>query len=372
MKTAVSRILRTSSAATCALFAAMALSAQSTQPAPAQPAPPSAPAATTAPAPAATATPAATPQQNQPKEQQAAPQQSQAQPQQSGDQANGNDQYKTPTIPVTVNEVYLEFVVADKHGRFIKDLKQNDFALLDDGKAPAQVYSFTQETNLPLRVGILIDTSTSIRRRFEFEQQAATSFLLSTIHPQSDKAFVEGFDVTPDYRQDWTNDMDALTRGIDDLRPGGGTALYDAVYSACRDKLLTSRGQEPVRKAIVLVSDGNDNQSHAYQQEAIKECQRADTIIYAISTNVSPSRDRGDEVLEKMATLTGGKAFFPTTVEEMPVSFQAIQDELRSQYALVYKPADFKADGTFRPIYLYCLDRRYMVRVREGYFAPKG
>lgn len=331
----------------------MALSAQSTQP------------AATEQSPATQSTPAPGP---------TAPQQSQ--PQQPGDQAqppaNGNDQYKTPTITVPVNEVYLEFVVSDKHGRFIKDLKQSDFALLDDHKAPAQVYSFTQETNLPLRVGILIDTSTSIRRRFEFEQQAATAFLLSILRPRSDRAFVEGFDVTPDYRQDWTSDMDALTRGIDALRPGGGTALYDAVYSACRDKLLTSRGQEPVRKAIVLVSDGNDNQSHAYLQDAIKECQRADTIIYAISTNVSPSRDRGDDVLQKMAISTGGKAFFPTTVEEMPVSFQAIQDELRSQYALVYKPADFKADGAFRPIYLFCLDRRFTVRVREGYFAPKG
>lgn len=273
---------------------------------------------------------------------------------------------------MTSNEVYLEFVVADKHGHFIKDLKQSDFALLDDHMAPAQVYSFTQETNLPLRVGILIDTSTSIRRRFEFEQQAATAFLLSILRPQSDQAFVEGFDVTPDFRQNWTNDMDALTRGIQALRPGGGTALYDAVYSACRDKLLSARGAEPVRKAIVLVSDGNDNQSHAYLDDAIKECHRADTIIYAISTNVSPSRDRGDDTLEKMATATGGKAFFPTSVDEMPVSFQAIQDELRSQYALVYKPADFKADGSFRPIYLFCRDRRYSVRVREGYFAPKG
>jgi len=271
-----------------------------------------------------------------------------------------------------VNEVYLEFVVSDRHGHFIKDLKQSDFALLDDHKAPAQVYSFTQETNLPLRVGILIDTSTSIRSRFQFEQQAATAFLLSILRPASDKAFVEGFDVTPDYRQDWSNDMDALTRGIDALRPGGGTALYDAVYSACRDKLLTARGQEPVRKAIVLVSDGDDNQSHAYLEDAVKECHRADTIIYAISTNVSPSRDRGDDVLEKMATATGGKAFFPNSIDDMPVSFQAIQDELRSQYALVYKPADFKADGAFRPIYLFCLDRRYAVRVREGYFAPKG
>jgi VWFA-related protein len=273
---------------------------------------------------------------------------------------------------VPVNEVYLEFAVTDKHGHFIKNLQQNQFALLDDHKAPAQVFSFTQQTNLPLRVGILIDTSTSIRQRFQFEQQAATSFLLEILRPQSDKAFIEGFDVTPDYKQDWTNNVDSLTEGIRDLRSGGGTALYDAVYSACRDKLLTSRGQEPVRKAIVLVSDGDDNQSHAYLEDAIKECQRAETIIYAISTDVSPTRDRGDEMLEKMAVATGGKAFFPPRIEDMATSFAEIQEELRSQYALVYKPADFMANGVFRPIYLYCLDRRFTVRVREGYFAPKG
>jgi VWFA-related protein len=341
MRNAVSRILRLGFGLACAIGVTAVMTAQTTAP-DSQAAPQSPP--TTAPAlpPAGQQPPAA------------------------------NDQDQTQTLKVSVNEVYLEFVVSDKHGHFIKDLKQNDFALLDDHKAPTQVYSFTQETNLPLRVGILIDTSTSIRQRFQFEQQAATSFLLSILRPASDKAFIEGFDVTPDYRQDWTNDMDALTHGIDALRPGGGTALYDAVYSACRDKLLTARGQEPVRKAIVLVSDGDDNQSHAYLEDAIKECHRADTIIYAISTNVSPSRDRGDDVLEKMAIATGGKAFFPKNIEDMPVSFQAIQDELRSQYALVYKPADFKADGAFRPIYLFCLDRRYTVRVREGYFAPKG
>jgi Ca-activated chloride channel family protein len=277
------------------------------------------------------------------------------------------------TITRQVNEVDLVFTVTDKHGHFIKDLKQSDFALLDDQKAPDRVYSFTQQTNLPLRLGILIDTSTSIRTRFQFEQQAATEFLLQIVKPQSDKAFVMGFDVTPDYKQDWTNNLDALSFGISSLRPGGGTALFDAVYSACRDKLLdAARGQEPVRKAMVLVSDGDDNQSHAYLDDAIKECQRAGTIIYAISTNVSPSRDRGDDTLEKMAEATGGRAFYPKNIEEMPVSFQAIQDELRSQYALVYKPADFKNDGSFRSIYLFCLDRRYVVRALKGYFAPKG
>ncbi len=276
------------------------------------------------------------------------------------------------TIQENVNEVYLVFSVTDKHGQFISDLKQSDFALLDDHLAPARVYSFTQQTNLPLRVGILIDTSSSIRQRFEYEQQAAKAFLLQVIRPQTDQAFVEGFDVAPDYRQSWTNNLDSLEAGIDSLQPGGGTALYDAVYSACRDKLLTSRGQEPVRKMIVLISDGDDDQSHAYLNDAIKECQRADTNIYAISTNASPSRDEGDDVLNKMALATGGKAYFPTSVEDMPVSFDQIQKELRSQYALVYKPADFKLDGSFRPIYLYCLDRRYKARTMEGYFAPKG
>lgn len=276
------------------------------------------------------------------------------------------------TISTQVNEVDLVFTVTDKHGRFVKDLKQSDFALLDDQKAPAQVYRFTQQTNLPLRVGVLIDTSTSIRQRFQFEQQASNEFLLQILKPQTDRAFIMGFDVTPDYKQDWTNNLDLLSNGINSMRPGGGTALFDSVYSACRDKLLSSRGQEPVRKAIVLISDGDDNQSHAFLDDAIKECQRAETIIYAISTNVSPSRDRGDDTLARMAEATGGRAFYPKRIEDMPLSFQDIQNELRSQYALVYKPADFIANGAFRTIYLFCLDRRYTVRARKGYFAPRG
>ena len=294
----------------------------------------------------------------------------QAQP--NGQQSGQQPDDKQYTIKANVNEVDLVFTVTDKHGRFIKDLQQRDFALLDDQKAPAQVYSFTQQTNLPLRVGIVIDTSTSIRQRFSFEQQAASEFLFKIIQPKNDKAFVMGFDVTPDYKQDWTNNLDLLNTGIAALRSGGGTALFDALYSACRDKLLdVSRGQEPVRKAIVLVSDGDDNQSHAYLIDAIKECQRAETIVYAISTNVSPSRDRGDDTLQKIADATGGRAFFPKRLEDMSLNFADIEDELRSQYALVYKPADFIANGAFRTIYLFCLDRKYTVRARQGYFAPR-
>ncbi|MGA3264229.1 MAG: VWA domain-containing protein [Terracidiphilus sp.] len=277
-----------------------------------------------------------------------------------------------PTIQLNVNEVNLIFTVTDKHGHYNPNLKQSDFALLDDQKAPASVKSFHQQINLPLRVGILIDTSSSIRSRFQFEQQSADEFLLEVLKAKSDRAFVMGFDVTPAVTQDWTNNIDALETGVNRLRPGGGTALRDAVYTACRDKLLdVSRGQEPTRKAMVLLSDGDDNQSRVYLDESIKMCQRAETIIYAISTNWTPSHGKGDQVLTRMAQETGGQVFFPPSVEEVSNSFHEIEEELRSQYALTYTPADFKTDGAFRTIYLYCNDRRYQVRARKGYFAPR-
>ena len=289
-------------------------------------------------------------------------------PAQSGEQSDAN----APTIKLGVNEVNLIFTVTDRHGHYNPNLQQSDFALLDDQKAPARVNSFHQQINLPMRVGIVIDASTSIRSRLQFEQQSATEFLLEVLKAKSDRAFVMGFDVTPTVTQDWTNNVDALETGVNRLRPGGGTALFDAVYTACRDKMLdVARGQEPVRKAIVLLSDGDDNQSRVRPDEVIKECERAETIIYAISTNWTPSRGKGDKVLTDMAESTGGQVFFPPSVEEMSDSFKNIEEELRSQYALTYTPADFKYDGSFRSIYLYCNDRRYVVRAKKGYFAPK-
>ena len=322
---------------------------------------PSAPATTTAPVPTNAATPAVTTPVQAPPDQ--AP---------TGQAPAGQDEDKTPTIVQQVNEVNLIFTVTDKKGAFIPNLRQSDFALLDDQKAPSRVSSFVQQTNLPLRVGIVIDASTSIRTRLQFEQQSAIEFLLSVLKARSDRAFVMGFDSTPTITQDWTNNFDALETGINKLRPGGGTAMFDAVYTACRDKLLTeSRGQEPVRRALVLVSDGNDNQSRAYAEDAIKMCQRSETIVYAISTNWTPSRGKGDDVLTKIAEATGGRAFFPPSVDEIGAGFSSIEEELRSQYELTYTPADFKADGAFRTIYLYALNPRYQVRARKGYFSPK-
>jgi len=302
------------------------------------------------------------------------PAQPAAQPAQSP-AAQGATQQSDDSAPVVrlgVNEVNLIFTVTDKHGHYISNLKQSDFALLDDSKSPAKVNSFRQQINLPLRVGILVDTSTSIRSRFQFEQQSAQEFLLKVVTAKGDNAFVMGFDSTPTIYQDWTNNLDGLEAGIERMRPGGGTALFDAVYTACRDKLLdASRGREPVRKAMILLSDGDDDQSRVHKDEAIKECQRAETIVYAISTNWTPSRGKGDQVLTDMARETGGEVFFPPSVEEVSNSFTSIEEELRSQYALTYTPADFKYDGSFRTIYLYCNDRRYQARARKGYFAPR-
>jgi VWFA-related protein len=275
------------------------------------------------------------------------------------------------TLRVTVNEVYLVFTVIDRKGHFVTGLQQQNFGLLDDGRPPARVSKFAQQTNLPLRVGVMLDTSSSIRQRFQFEQEAATDFLLQVMHP-ADRAFVEGFDVQTDVSQDFTNRVDLLDTGIRRLRPGGGTALFDSLYKTCRDEMLTLKQDFAVRKALVLVSDGDDDYSRSLESDAIKMCQRAETTVYTISTNVGPSRDKGDDVLQQIADATGGQAFYPVKIEDVAQGFHNIEEELRSQYLLAYTPADFKQDGSFRTIYLQALDPRYSVRAKKGYFAPKA
>ncbi len=277
---------------------------------------------------------------------------------------------QAPTIQVFTREVNLVFTVTDGKGRFVTNLQQQNFGLLDDGRPPAAVRRFLQETNLPLRVGIMLDTSNSIRSRFQFEQQSAVDFLLQILRP-ADRAFVEGFDVQTDVSQDYTNRIDLLDTGIHKLRPGGGTSLFDGLYKTCRDQMLTLKDTVPVRRALVLVSDGDDDYSRAQEADAIKMCQRAETIVYTISTNVGPSKDKGDDVLQQIADATGGRAFFPTRMEDMATGFANIEQELRSQYSLEYVPADFKQDGSFRTIYLVALDQRYQVHARKGYFAPR-
>ena len=290
--------------------------------------------------------------------------------QQPGTPPPANQDQPTETIRVQVNEVNLIFTVTDKKGKFITGLKRENFGLLDDGRPPLAVLRFTQQTNLPLRVGIMLDTSSSIRQRFQFEQDSAIEFLLQILH-LNDRAFVEGFDIQTDLAQDFTNNVDLLNQGIRKLRPGGGTALFDALYKTCRDQMLTLKETGAVRRAIILVSDGDDNYSRVEESDAIKMCQRADTIVYSISTNISPSKDKGDDVLKAISEATGGQAFYPIKLEDVAVGFRNVEEELRSQYHLVYRPANLKMDGSFRTIYLQATDPRYHVRAQKGYFAPR-
>jgi Ca-activated chloride channel family protein len=278
---------------------------------------------------------------------------------------------EVPRIKVGTNEVNVVFTVTDKHGKRITDLKQADFRFVDDNKPAAEIRSFHAETNLPLQVGLLIDASNSVRDRFKFEQESAIEFLNQTVRRGYDQAMVVGFDATPEVTQDFTDDTEKLGQGVRMLRPGGGTALYDALYYAGRDKLLKKAQEGPTRRAIILLSDGEDNLSHVTREEAIEMAQRAEAIVYTISTNVSGTKGAGDKVLERIADATGGRAFFPFQIRDVANAFAEIQDELRSQYAVSYKPADLKSDGHFRTIEIVALDRKsFRVRARRGYYAP--
>lgn len=274
------------------------------------------------------------------------------------------------TIKARVNEVRVVFTVTDRHGRYIKDLQKNDFKVIDDQK-PAEMRSFHSETDLPLQVGLLVDASNSVRDRFKFEQEAAIEFLNAIIRAHYDKAFVVGFDATPEVTQDFTDNTENLSSGVRMLRAGGGTAMYDALYFACRDKLMKQEQTGPVRRAIILLSDGDDNSSHVSREEAIEMALRADTIVYTISTNISGMKGKGDKVLERIADATGGRAFFPFQMRDVSDAFVSIQEELRSQYAVAYKPANFVADGRYRTIEILAQDKGLKVRTRKGYYAPK-
>jgi len=285
---------------------------------------------------------------------------------------NRDDQGKIPIFRTRTDEVNLIFTVTDKHGRFIRDLKEDEFKILDNNLPPKQITHFEAETDLPLRVGLLIDASNSIRDRFQFEQQAAIQFLQQIIRPRSDRAFVLAFDEVWDLTQDFTGDLDRLTHGIQVIRPGGGTALWDAVYFACRDKLMKNRETFPVRRAMILVSDGDDNQSRVLRQEALDMAQRAEVIIYTISTNLtSSSVDQGDKNLKMLAEATGGRAFFPFKLQDLADAFHDIQEELRSQYVISYKPDQFYANGEFRQVKITMSEKKFRVRAKKGYYVPK-
>src|SRR5215813_3553056 len=317
-------------------------------------------------------TPAANPDAAKPDQPQQQPVQAAPPEQNSPPAANApdNPDEKITTIVKQVDEVNVVFTVTDKRGKFVNDLTKSDFQVVDDSKPAQQIRSFRAETNLPLRVGLLVDASNSIRDRFKFEQESAIEFLNQIIR-QRDQAFVIGFDTTPEVTQNFTSNTEPLAKGVRMLRPGGGTAMDDAIYYACRDEIMAKdKGNVETRRAIILLSDGDDNQSRVSREEAVEMAQKAEVIIYAISTNTSGQKLKGDKVMEHFAEETGGRAFFPFKIQDVSDAFSQIQDELRSQYAISYKPADLQLNGKYHSIQILADNKKYKVRARKGYYAP--
>ena len=278
-------------------------------------------------------------------------------------------------IVVQVNLVNVLFTVTDKKDHLVTNLNKEDFRVFEDNK-PQTIRFFSRETNLPLRIGVLIDTSNSIRERMHFEQEAAIDFLDETLRAGTDQAFVLAFDVEPQLVQDYTDDTDKLAEAIRSLQSGGGTGLYDAVFYACKEKMLSFPAEPYTRRVLILVSDGRDNESEHSRDEALAMAQHGEVTIYAISTNrpglegVKEGGSKGDDVLKYLSERTGGRAFFPFEASDLAQSFQEISHELRSQYSLAYVSTNDAHDGTFRTISIDPLQKGLHVRAKQGYFAP--
>src|SRR5437773_1026175 len=292
-----------------------------------------------------------------------------------------------------VNLVDVLFTVLNRRHKLVPDLQEGDFKVFDEGKAQ-EIRYFSKQTDLPLRIGMLLDTSNSIRDRIKFEQDASTNFLFSVLRHNKDEAFVMTFDDEPQIVQPFTGDAGALRDQITKTRAGGGTAIYDAIYEACVKELShppRPPGDQPdvVRRVMILISDGEDNLSTHTRGDAIEMAQRTSVVIYAISTSTQwvslsqtdPNKmaDRkyhltdGDKILQELAEETGGRAFFPYHVDDLDQSFQDIGDELRNQYSVAYLPTNYVMDGRYHKIRIEVPDHKgYQVRARRGYFARAG
>ncbi|HKS72819.1 MAG TPA: VWA domain-containing protein [Terriglobales bacterium] len=281
-------------------------------------------------------------------------------------------EYTGITITKRVDAVNVVFTVTDGRGRFISNLPQSSFEVLDNHKAPQTVEYFEQQTNLPLRVALLVDLSDSIRGRFKFEQDAASSFLKRVLRPDKDEAFVLGFDQHVHLIQEATGDQKKLSNSIHKMTPGGATALYDAIIRSS-NKLRNMTSGTVTRKAIILISDGMDTASKASLNEAIQATERAEAIVYVISTNdlQEAKHPKGDEIMDLIARPTGGHILKGAENADLKYAFGKIEEALRSQYAMGYHPADFKQDGSFRSIEITADKPTFKVQCRHGYFAPR-
>jgi Ca-activated chloride channel homolog len=274
-------------------------------------------------------------------------------------------------LVIHVDLVNVLFTVTDRKGKLMTDLASQNLKVYEDNK-PQTITNFARETELPLTIAVLIDTSSSILDRFKFEQQAAIDFVYKTLRPTKDKALLITFDSAVELVQDYTDNAETMAKSIRQVRPGGGTKMFDAIHLACQEKLKTETG----RKIMILISDGGDNLSLGTFTETLEMAHKSDVSIYAISTNSSGffglTTPKADKVLKRLAEETGGRAFFPFKAEDLSASFQDISAELRSQYSLAYRSSNPARDGSFRSIRIETDRRNLKVKARKGYYAARG
>lgn len=299
--------------------------------------------------------------------------------QQKGPQKPGDQQDKTnpeQIQSITVN-VRLAITVTDsKTGRYVTDLKRSDFEVYED-KVSQAVEGFSAVKDLPLDVAVLMDTSNSVKPKLKFEKDAAVSFLQTMLTERRDRALFATFDSQIELHQDFSNRLDLLTKAIDKVKAQGETKMYDAIYQVCEEKMLAP-SLAGKRRAMVVLTDGEDTISERSLKEVIEIAQRSETIVYVISTKQAGyfgvqagTVDRKeDKDLKRLAEDTGGRAFFTAEVVELERSFSAIARELRSQYLVAYSPINDKFDGKYRQIEVRLPGQKNLkVRTKTGYTA---
>ena len=279
--------------------------------------------------------------------------------------SNGEWVFKTQ-----VNEVTVMFTAMRK-GKYVADLQRQDVEVRDDKRPPAEIMDFRNEQGLPLRLGLLVDTSGSVDNRFRYEMQAASQFVNEVVDQQHDKTFVAGFSHRMRMTQDFTNDPAKVSHGLGKLHDDqGDTAVFDAVVSACK-KLAESGDRQPVARVLVLISDGDDNASTESLKDAAEIAQWDEVTIYTISSNPHGLNPIGDEALQKLAEQSGGRPLFAGSKKQVAKAFARIRDELRNRYAVSYRPAEFNPDGHFRHIRIMAkrFGKKLHVHARKGYYA---
>ena len=275
------------------------------------------------------------------------------------------------TITKRVDEVNLVFTVTDSHGHFVSNLPRDVFELRDNKEPPDKVNYFQQQTEMPLRVALLIDLSDSIRGRFKFEQEGAIVFFKKILRPQTDRAFVIGFDSHVHLAQDSTSDPEKLASAIRAMQTGGETSFYDAILLAC--KKLEAENTHTTRRAIIIISDGLDTKSKSTLLDAQEAIIRSEAVVYALSTNsmLGERYPKGDAVMDMLIGPSGGRILPAKEKSDLKQAFARIDRALRSQYAIGYHPADFVFDGRFRSVEIVPSRRGLKVQTRKGYYAPR-